>query len=433
MPENNQLNTEAFSSHVQEIITDVPNWLVRWGISLFFAIILLFLIFSAIISMPSVINGHVVIDNESPPEEIIVGSSGKLTKLFVNENSRVDSGAILGYIQSTAYHQDVLTLAENIEFIRQFVTSNRYDKLSTIGFNNFRHLGELQDSFHEFMQEFVEFNAYLTDGLFERKKQYVNFEIVNIISQNKYYNNQLNLQKNNYQLSQKDFDAYKILYEKKVISEQEYREAESKLINSRMPLQNIQASIIANNTLLSQKQSELIEIENRVRERKATFLSIVNRFKSEIEKWKREFILISNTKGKVVFNRRLYIGQWIEANTPIFVVESTNDSNFVGRLQIGQYAFGKIKEGQTVLLKVDAYPYQEFGILKGKIVYLPDVAYTDSLYNIKVQLNENGKTTYNRNLQLRSGLSARAEVITEKRSLLSKLLDNFYSIFRNRA
>ena len=76
-----------YSEDVQEIISDVPNWLLRWGLTVFFIIIVVLITFSAFIKMPDKVSGKLKIESSKRPEEIVPHLEGKLVKLFIKENS----------------------------------------------------------------------------------------------------------------------------------------------------------------------------------------------------------------------------------------------------------------------------------------------------------------------------------------------------------
>ena len=76
-----------------------------------------------------------------------------------------------------------------------------------------------------------------------------------------------------------------------------------------------------------------------------------------------------------------------------------------------------------MLLKFQAYPYQEFGRVKGKIEFISN-APSDSGYLAKVILPEGLVTNYKKVIQYRTGLSMQADIITDKRRLLERLFSN---------
>jgi len=77
------------SEDMQDIITAVPSWLVRWGITLFFGILVLIVVLAALVSYPDIVNATLKIDSPNSPKPIVSKISGKLIKLLVTENETV--------------------------------------------------------------------------------------------------------------------------------------------------------------------------------------------------------------------------------------------------------------------------------------------------------------------------------------------------------
>jgi HlyD family secretion protein len=78
-----------------------------------------------------------------------------------------------------------------------------------------------------------------------------------------------------------------------------------------------------------------------------------------------------------------------------------------------------------VLLKLPAYPYQEFGLLKGKLDFISQIP-TDSGFLAKIILPKGLNSNQHKTLQYREGLIADAEIITSDR----KLIERFFSSLR---
>jgi multidrug resistance efflux pump len=419
------------SEEVEEIITDTPPWLLRWGLTVFFGVLVSIVICSAFIRMPDKINGKLRIESTNRPEEIIPHSSGKLTALFVKENSLVDSGAILGYIESNAKPQQVLAIKETINNIQFLASNNELEKVANINAYATEHLGELQNSFLIFSQSFTEFKSFLSSGFYSQKISSIKQEINDLQLQKMRLINQKEIYEQDFTIAEKEFEANQKLLAGKVISPMEFKREESKFINKKIPLENIQSSILGNGSTQNLKQQELKDIANQIMIQKSNFLAKVNQFKSEIGNWEMAHLLKAPQKGKVVFNQFVKQGSFIEANKTLFFIESNQTQTFEGEMQIGQYALGKVKEGQDVIIRLNAFPYQEYGVIKGKISYLSNQTIADSIYIAKVKFENEGKTNYNKQLHLKNGFLAEAEIVTQKRSLLSKLFSTLYAMFKD--
>src|SRR3569832_2293694 len=113
LTDNTQENLHT--DEMQDIITAVPSWLLRWGITLFFAALILIIGLSALIRYPDIVNASLKINSPNSPKPVVAKVPGILVRLLVKENEMVNAGQPLGYIESTARHEAVLSLLSNLK------------------------------------------------------------------------------------------------------------------------------------------------------------------------------------------------------------------------------------------------------------------------------------------------------------------------------
>ena len=104
MPMTNGLHEEEAPRHteeMQEIIGAPPAWLLRWGITLFFSVLILILGLSELIQYPDVVKTQLKIQSTNLPQAVMAGTSGKLVKLWVQNNQDVKQGQTLAIIENT--------------------------------------------------------------------------------------------------------------------------------------------------------------------------------------------------------------------------------------------------------------------------------------------------------------------------------------------
>lgn len=97
-------------------------------------------------------------------------------------------------------------------------------------------------------------------------------------------------------------------------------------------------------------------------------------------------------------------------------------------------ASGFLRQGQEVRIQVDAYPYQRFGFVKGKIssisraVLVPGealtpVEYKVPVYRVRVSIDDPWIMAYGVRHDLRAGMTVLADVTTDRRRLWQQLFD----------
>ena len=111
----------------------------------------------------------------------------------------------------------------------------------------------------------------------------------------------------------------------------------------------------------------------------------------------------------------------------------------IGRMQVPTAGFGKVKVGQPVNVKLNGYPYMEFGVLKGQIRSLSAVPEqmqsqtgTMTVYIAAVVFPDGMRTSYKKELPMIQQMDGTAEIITEDMRLISRFVQPIVSLFKNR-
>lgn len=83
---------------------------------------------------------------------------------------------------------------------------------------------------------------------------------------------------------------------------------------------------------------------------------------------------------------------------------------------------GKVISGEKVLIKLDNYQYQEFGMLEGRVQNVSLTPDKDGNYYVDVLLPKGLKTSYNKQLPFDKELKGNAEIVTKD----LRLIDRFF-------
>jgi hypothetical protein len=141
--------------------------------------------------------------------------------------------------------------------------------------------------------------------------------------------------------------------------------------------------------------------------------------------WMRKYVITAPVEGKVVFIVPLQEEQFLQSGKTIGYVDPP-DSRYYAQVTLPQSNFGKIRMGQRVQLRFDAYPYQEFGYVEGRLSYISHVP-SDSGFLANIELPKGLSTNYRKDIQYRSGLHSQALIITRDARLLQRF---YYSIVK---
>ena len=86
---------------------------------------------------------------------------------------------------------------------------------------------------------------------------------------------------------------------------------------------------------------------------------------------------------------------------------------------------GKVAKGEKVLIKLDNYRFQEYGIVEGRVQNISLTPDDKGNYYVDVILSKGLKTSYNKTLPFDKELSGNAEIVTKDLRLIERF---FYQI-----
>jgi HlyD family secretion protein len=88
---------------------------------------------------------------------------------------------------------------------------------------------------------------------------------------------------------------------------------------------------------------------------------------------------------------------------------------------------GFIKPGMKVKVKLETFPYQEFGILNGTVVKVSPNAVQEQeiglIYPVQVELEQDGVQINGAAVELTPGMAATAEIVIRQKTILSFLIE----------
>lgn len=406
---------------IREILGKVPSWIVRWGNTLILIFFTCLLAISVIIKYPESTYSNAKLVSVNAPKPITANATGKLIQVNFKEDAAVKKGDIIGFVESVANREQVLKMYQEVKQLNTNISSNTHvDFEATLSQITHDELGELQQPFQTFTQAYLTYKNYMPGAFYEKKKQMLLGDIDNLNSSNANLQKQKNLLQQDVALSKTTFDANESLRQKKIISDLEYRTEKSKMISKMIAVPQIDATVLNTESLKSEKQKEILELENTIAAQKFHFSEALSTFNSQIEDWIKKYALIAPIDGAISYKNFIQTNQQVQLGQVICYI-NPQGSQYYAEMYIPQSNFGKVKLGQKVLLKFPSYPYQEYGVVEGKVDFISRIG-IDSGYLSKVKFTNNLVTTYNKEIQYKDGMTANAEIITKD----MRLIERFY-------
>jgi len=417
-------NIELRSESVQDILTQPPHWMIRWGNTIILMILGLILVMSYLIKYPELIPAPIIVTSQNPPEKLEARTNSKIEKIFIKDHQEVKKDDVLMVMQSSGNYKDILELKKMVDSI----SPSQLGKFPVHIASHFK-LGELQGDYNNFAK------AFQDEELFTRLQPYAPEHLAANQSISEYrlrittLKQQKSLEKAKYELTKKNYQRSQELFNQGVIASMELENEKIKYLQAQQNLENITISLsqmeegISN--LNKTKSGTAINTEKDKITYSSQTLQLFEQLRKSLKQWEQDYLVISSTDGVASFQQFFGENQFIKTGDAILSILPRNKEKLVGRMSVPATNSGKITPGEKVLIKLDNYRYQEYGIVEGKVQNISLSPDNEGNYYVDVVLPKGLKTSYNKQLTFDKELKGNAEIVTQDLRLIERF---FYQI-----
>jgi multidrug resistance efflux pump len=432
MDSNTDQPIEIRNEPIQDIIGRPPGWITRWGTTAIFGFLAALIVFASVFRYPDSIKSGIVITTENPPVNLMAHSSGNLKKIFVADNQLVQSGDLLTLINNPADYHDVL-------LIRQWTEKSLSDEKfqhnadsQQIILGSFQ-LGEIQPALSAYFKCLSDVTDYLKDNPEIQRIAALKQESAGYADLRVELARQCEILKKEFELINRQHERNKILHRSGTISDADLEKSESVLLAKEYEYAQSKIELANNRLRETGIQKEIVTLESELMEHqheKERILheSLLN-LSAEIAAWENRYVLKAPVEGKVSFSKVWDENQPVSDGDLIMTVIPQDQGMIIGKLRLPMEGAGKVKEGQQVVIKLDNYPYLEFGLLRGYVRSIAD-APDGSVYMVQVNLKDSMLTSYGKIVDFHQEMQGQAEIITENLTLMKRLLNPIRHIMR---
>ena len=426
MPNHNEI--ELRSEEVQDILTKIPHWIIRWGSLVVLIILLLLFLVSWMVKYPDIITTEITITTQIPPEKLVAKTSGKIQAILIDDKAIVNENTPLAVIENAANYKAVFLLKSITDTISLSNSKFPFEKLQAA------QLGEIENSFAMFQKEYIasELNKQLQPYKVESSAQ--NFEAKQLRERLQLLEGQKEINQTELLLLKKDVERYEKLFKKGVISAQEiekqrliYLQAEKNYKSLLSSISQLKSSINELNrnskTTIINESTTFINLERSV-------MQSFYQLKKAIKDWELNYVFRSSVKGTVSFLQIWSENQTINAGENMFAIIPSTEKGYIGKVKAVAQNSGKLQIGQKVNIRLANYPDREFGVIEGKLKTISLTPDKEGNLLLDIELPNGLQTSYKKQINFQQEMTGTADIITEDLRLLERLLYQFRDIFK---
>ena len=423
MEKKEQKEVELRSEELQDVMGKIPSWILRRGIAVLFGIVIVLLVGSAFFMYPDMIQAPIVLTGSTPPAGVIAFSSGKLDMLDTQDNQEVKAGDYLAVIHNPAQTEDILYLKH---FFNKLDIER--DSVFTMPEKNLQ-LGNLQSLYASFYIALFNYNEYIRQQYYPNKIRMMKERIVQYGEQYNILLSQQKITEEQNALTDKNHERSSMLHEQGGISGKELDESRSRQLQGQLSGESMLTAINNMRIQITQLNESLLDMEYQHTEKMDDFRSqirsMISQLKANIQSWEMSYVLMSPIDGKITFTRYWVSNQNVQAGEEIFTVIPASESRIIGKAMLPVARSGKVKNGQGVNIRLDNFPDNEFGMLKGivqNISLVPTASGGTTYYVVEIALPDGLNTNYKKELPYLPNMQGSADIITENMSLLERYI-----------
>lgn len=432
MPE--EKNIEIKTEEVNELLTSFPKWIIRWGVTMIFIIMVLALALSYFIKYPDTLSAKATVTTINPPVTLVSKTNGKIAELKVKNNQSVKKGDILLVIESTTNYNSVIIIGSILSKFNKNDSIN-YNRLNTLSFlgKEGEGLGEITPAFIIFLKCYNDYKLQKELNPQQREVEIIDKELVEYQTLQDKYQNQETIYKEEFGLIEKDFNRFTTLYSSQSISAKEFEDKKREFLSAKRNYESIKITNINNKLTINNLEKNKLQLQmqayQEIEKNEQALNQSMQALKSQIETWEQTYLLRAPIDGKISLFNYWAVNQNLKQGDEVISIVPSEKQEIIAKLFLPVQNSSKLKIGQIVNIKLDNYQFQEFGMLKGQIKNVSLMPQKES-YAIEVSLPNNLMTSYNKQLDYKEEMQGTADIITEELSIFDRVFYQFRKILK---
>jgi multidrug resistance efflux pump len=428
VPDTLARSPESVLSHEgRDFMGRPPHWLLRSGTIALAGMLGLILVLGTVIKYPDTINARITITGTDPVVELVARQNGHLESLRVRERQTVRKGEILAIIRSPSQAETVLALSQELALLSAEMANETTE--ANLPFTAKEGLGRLQDSYAEFLWAYRQFRSLLKDDYAERVGKLLRQEAEARRNQIGSLRLQSTLTLRELDISRSRYERLKALNARNVISSEEVQKQEMTMLQQMRTDADAQRTIADAEVEAVRLEKELQDIEHQraeaLRLAREQLRVSLNKLRGQVDLWEADYVLRAPINGIVSFYDFWSDQQYVTAGSQVFLIVPET-TRLLGRMPVNQGGAGKVKPGQVVRIRIDDYPYREFGAVTGRVQSVSLVP-REGANLVLVDIPYPLVTSFKKHLQFKQEMVGEASIVTQDIRLIDRF---FYEIRR---
>lgn len=425
----------ADSSSDNDLVTEylhaMPSLMAR---GVFYALLLIFiaaLVFAYIVKVDIVVKGQAVARPLAGIHKILADRDGYIAKVFIAEGQVVEKNTPLFLLRSQAS----ISSSVKVDELQKIIP------LKEQFYNTKIAIAEEQQTFIE-----KNYRNKLEESELKQKRNKLTLDSLEL---------EISFRKLEIERWTRQVDYLKKMLDRGAVSVNEYNEGESRLRTTELDHKKSQADreiavkdkeiidgeiTAIKSTYQKEKSINKSEIANLEREKESTLENLRSELKTnssllavqngyaapEANNQAAGNMILASQAGTVLELFFKNNGDYIKTSDLLCTLVPSGSPLYMD-ISVSNADIGLIRDGMEIKYKFDAFPYMDYGVLAGDVASIAPSAIqkegtTNFVYQVRGNLKQNNFLYQNKDYPVKAGMTAIAELVTERKTILACLL-----------
>lgn len=257
---------------------------------------------------------------------------------------------------------------------------------------------------------------------------------------------ELRLQQDRIATAEKTLDRYRLLRSQGFVSEFQLTPYENDRTDQLARKQTLERTKLVATGELMQAQEDASQVAGQIRLNAGqTERTLASLDQESAEHQGHSRVQVLSPADGVITALTAEAGQTVNLGASLASVIPAS-STLEAHLLAPSHAIGFLEQGQPVLLRLAAFPYQKFGQVEGTVIRVEQspiaegtgmvaaaAADAEPVYRIVVKLDRQSVWAYNKQQLFRAGMTLDADIRQDRRRLIDWVMDPLISVAKGRA
>jgi multidrug resistance efflux pump len=412
----------------EDLIGPIPIRFLRGSFLILGGFILLIILIIGFVRVPDKLESTITITSLNPPVLVRPEIDGIIQDLLVADKKNVRKKQVLAHIDLEIEVEEIQKIEASLPLIQNYQSAP--DQAMEACLPNGHIEGELETILLSIHQNIEKYKRLKQDPYYAQRRKILADQLAYRKNLIQLLANELESKRSALDLEQRKFQVDQSLYDSNLISKVQFLEAQRPYLNTEFEVRNQQTEI-------EQNRLDIQEIKNNINSLEIDYLREIKTLEDKIDEevlnlyslvhsLEHQYQIEAPTEGLLEYFEALDEGQMVSGQDPVFVITPFNNET-IGKISVPEYNTADLEVGQTVRIKLEKYPFEDWGMLQGQVASITNVPINGE-YRVKVSFPDGFITTYGKKLSYTNQLEGQVEIILEKKSFFRKIFNHFYKM-----